>query len=45
MSAEAVELRRIRDRMAALAETKWFRSADARGEFLKPARQKANSTK
>lgn len=34
MSADAIQLRRIRARMEALADTKWFRSADQRGEFV-----------
>lgn len=40
MSTEAVELRRIRVCLAALAETKWFRSADAHGEFLEASTPK-----
>ncbi|UGQ24177.1 hypothetical protein [Brucella anthropi] len=34
MSADAMELRKIRGRLDALAGAQWFRSADDRGEFL-----------
>ena len=34
MSTDAMELRKIRGRLDALAGAQWFRSADDRGEFL-----------
>ncbi len=34
MSAEAIELRRIRTKLAALDGAQWFRSTDERGEFV-----------
>lgn len=34
MSAEAIELRRIRSKLAALDSIQWFRSTDERGEFV-----------
>lgn len=34
MSADAMELRKIRGRLDALARAQWFRSADDRGQFV-----------
>lgn len=34
MSAEAIELRRIRSKLSALDGAQWFRSTDERGEFV-----------
>lgn len=34
MSTEAIELRRIRSKLAALDSIQWFRSTDERGEFV-----------
>ncbi len=34
MSTEAIELRRIRSKLAALDGAQWFRSTDERGEFV-----------